>query len=401
MRYIHTYVLVLGLTLLSACTGKAPVNHHLPKEIPTVTVGMEKTIIPTLMNNHITELCINDSVGVAFSDWHLDGQVFLDGPDCLLDLQNGSTNCIPDILEPVFSPNGSYMAYYDLKQEKITIKDPQNNEITDIPDLAWPVNSAQWLNNEYLALNHYVEEYGFETLVILNPFTTEKRVLLPEYPDFRFKSTPAFQWEGYLFSKLVPNQTLTHLVYPTENFELVLWDLEKDLEVQHLYRMDFENTPWWSPDGTRFITSVPIKQKAYDGSTLINIDDGLPYVGGNELVAVDMEGNKKRLTYFTTEGKAKEYRYNWSPDGQKVAFWLQLGDQSDWEFVILDTKTEDVINYCIHSFDPSSIYWSMDGNQLATTIGISDLQDEVVIIDISRNTIYKIAEDAIVRGWMK
>jgi hypothetical protein len=403
INYYKSLLFLIGLTTIShitACTGRAPINHPLPGKTPTITMAVENTITPALMNNHIIELCINNSSGVAFSDWQIDGHVFLDGPDYLLDLQNGSINHVSDISEPVFSPNGSYMAYYDMKEEKIIIADPLNKEITDILN-SEGFSPAQWLNNDYMTINRYIAEFDFESLLIINPFTNDKRELLPEYPGFRYNFPPAFQWEGYFLSKLVPNQTVSHLVYPNEDFELVLWDLEKDVEVQHLYRMDFDNTPWWSPDGTRFITSVPIKQKAYDGSTLINIDDGLSYVGGNELVTVDLQGNKKRLTYFTTERKAKEFRYIWSPDGRKVAFWLQLGDQSDWDFAILDTKTEEVINYCIHSSAPFWIYWSTDGNHLATTIGISELKYETVIIDIIGNSIYKIAENAIVRGWMK
>lgn len=47
----------------------------------------------------------------------------------------------------------------------------------------------------------------------------------------------------------------------------------------------------------------------------------------------------------------------WSPDGRHLAFWLRDFDAvTDYMLYTLDTLTGTVVNYCINSSTPGSLY---------------------------------------------
>ena len=65
---------------------------------------------------------------------------------------------------------------------------------------------------------------------------------------------------------------------------------------------------------------------------------------------------------------------NWSPDNQRVAFWLQTkpelcpNDKQGWvNLAVLDIQTQQVINYCVsgEAFSAPDPVWSLDGRYIA------------------------------------
>ena len=312
---LKRYTIVIGIvhvliiSLLSGCCGEnKPSITKVPEKAATqefTTPAVMETTIAAISSSRLATECIGISGDASTNLIRFIGRLFMVGQDGLayiLDLSTGEKTYLSGILGPVISPNGSTIAYYDMHVENIVIADEFGKKITDI-SLGKLFLPAHWLNEEYLVLDNMGYESSnkqshMSSLIITNPFTGEKHELLPEYPDIRYFSQPAFQWEGYYSSRIVPNPTLTYLVYPSMSWDLILWDLVNSREVQRVHEMDYQNTPWWSPDGTRFITSVPIENKLSDGEKHIIIYDGLPYVGGNELIMINQEGIIKRITYF-------------------------------------------------------------------------------------------------------
>ncbi len=95
-------------------------------------------------------------------------------------------------------------------------------------DWRWIVD---WLDGNHLLITRARREFDLDSLILLDPFTGERKELLPDYPDIH-NWYPNSDWQGYSRSETVYDSTLTHVVYPRLD-EIVLRDLEigKDLAI--------------------------------------------------------------------------------------------------------------------------------------------------------------------------
>lgn len=409
-KFVYKLSLLVLMVTITNCSGtRSPIATSQTSLVtPTLLVTKTETPTPaaTVRPSRLTTDCLHVS-DESLNQGQFNGTLVLseiDGPISLLNLETGEKVSLPDAYPAnvVVSPDRSKLAYDEVHGDVI-VSDKYGNNLKNIPDPQQRLLPAQWLDNARLVISESRTEKGkprvLDSLIVMNLSTGEKQEILPDYPDINYFFPPAFQWEGYYLSRIVPDPTLHYLVYPAFGAKLVLWDVLHSREVRHVYVVDELGTPWWSPDGTRFITSAPMKFPDTD-NTYFNIDDGLPYKGGNDLITVNQVGETQRLTYLTTEYKAKEFHYTWSPDGQQVAFWMQLDNSDDSQLAVVDVSTGKIRNYCISTTDGgTSTVWSPDGSQLA--ISPSNSETSTVIVDLKHQTAIKVADKAVVLGWMR
>jgi hypothetical protein len=407
-------VIVLALTVTTVtCTGvntpvgetKTPLSvarTNSPLVVPTSSS-------PSALESGLIYNCI-ETINTYQGETYLSGTLVMSTVGegvTLLDLKTGNRNSIDAslIYHTAVSPSRTKIAYISRNLRAIIISDAAGSQIGSFPNPENRLIPAQWLDENHLALNKlgaFDNPSDSNSLMILNTITGETTELSQTFPDFN-SIFGHFQWAGYNSSRMVPNPELTHLIYPATGNNLIVWDIGLSREVQRIYGVDQLNAPWWSPDGNNILASAPVKAMDYNGNLHINVEDGMPYVGGNELLSISKTGVIKRLTYLTTQYEAKEFSYVWSPDSQKIAFWLEIQNQSELQLALLNVNTGKVTNLCLstNASSWSPITWSLDGNHLALSVMDRNLNETVFIIDIQQYSAIQVASNAKVFGWMK
>lgn len=276
---------------------------------------------------------------------------------------------------------------------------------------------VEWLTNDILLLQKFIEPYWSASSAIYNLETGEFHELPAEYPDIR--STRQLQWGNHIYTWKIYDPTLSRVVYPgvgEANYStLVLYDLETNRKVAEFYQGDsvaLASAPQWSRDGAYFVAAFSPQYQIGD-TTYENFPDGQPYEGGFDLYQVRRDGNTRRLTYLSTLQSAGEEAFSLSPDGKHLAFWLVLdygvGHVSDAtrSLATLDLESGAITDYCIpggaHVINP---IWSPDGRYLVITRDdvanvVSEVQfPDVILVDLDLKTSTRIAEGAVSKGWM-
>jgi Tol biopolymer transport system component len=159
-----------------------------------------------------------------------------------------------------------------------------------------------------------------------------------------------------------------------------------------------EAVPRWSADGEKIAIATDFLEK-----------DKTP----GELYEIDRDGTTKRLTNFSEKYPGFYIRdLSWSPDGSKIAFWLQTGenpmDVGDEHLAIYDATNEKVTEYCIYgdsvSFHSQSRVpapiWSPDGTQVLVQNLYSENLSKVFLLDIDQNRVVEIAKNKKPIGWL-
>lgn len=105
--------------------------------------------------------------------------------------------------------------------------------------------------------------------------------------------------------------------------------------------------------------------------------------GNEEIYVMDPDGiNPKNLT----QSPARDISPFYSPDGKHIAFWSDRdGDVYNQDVFVMDSDGTNIINLTKQSIKlkgGSYIYWSLDGQKIATIHTLS----EVVIFSIDPNT---------------
>lgn len=419
----HTIAIFLVVTLLGLTACGLKDNPHTQSAQPTISSSPTSSQIlnGTATNYPVPTATANASRLVTKCAQVLDDsnsslsgvlaiKKFVEGVNSFLfDLQTKSTIDLGKTVRtslPV-SPDGRKVAFSDLDRKALFISDVGGKQIKTIPDPELLLTPTYWLDNDHLAIDK-VRPTDVHTpplldaLVIFNLETGEMKEFLPDYPNF-YDISGEVQWRSW--SRLEVNPALTYLVYPALEYgsPTILWDLLNSREVARVYWGAIDSTPQWAPDGTHFVTSAPIRYTPTSNDTFVNVQDNLPYVGGHELLDISQTGEIKRLTFLTTQYPAEVLRYVWSPDGQFIAFEMELTGASSSnkprQLGILNVRTGEVTNYCIEGIFVQPV-WSLDGKQLAINVSPGGLKHLVFILDIERGIAMQVAEDAVVEGWM-
>ncbi|HSA98011.1 MAG TPA: hypothetical protein VLF17_02930, partial [Candidatus Nitrosotenuis sp.] len=163
-------------------------------------------------------------------------------------------------------------------------------------------------------------------------------------------------------------------------------------------RDGYDRTPivGWQPSGKQVavVSSVPTEQDSH----------GLP----DEIFIVEEDGQVRQLTrLFDTFGLPLTIdSLSWSPDGSKIAFWLHDKD-ANTTLMVTDPLTGTSVNYCIlnvlgasYPISVSKPIWSPNGKYLLVESRYTTDKNRVLLIDLSTNGAFPIAENASPVGWM-
>jgi hypothetical protein len=200
----------------------------------------------------------------------------------LLDKANGTMTKIAkpneNLVYFAVSPDRQQLAYssslFDkpggkIIEDRLVISDADGTETKSLQwENGWG-NLAGWLDDQKLVINIAGLDPDESTalkaasLMILNPFTGERRVLHPDFPDiYDMPSVP--DWDGW--GETMYDPTLTRVVYPrwidSGTYEYTLWDLRGE-EVLNTFLFTFFPIPRWSPDGLRFVVAGYLVPQGY------------------------------------------------------------------------------------------------------------------------------------------
>jgi Tol biopolymer transport system component len=131
---------------------------------------------------------------------------------------------------------------------------------------------------------------------------------------------------------------------------------------------------------------------------------------------MDITGVEKQLTDLEKEYPSydlKIHEWSWSPDSQKIAFWLDLRTDEELveqRLVVLDIITSVLTDYCRQGdqiqiapgtldYTPAPV-WSPDGSALLIENREDENRSKLVIIDLNQYVSYQIGEDLYPYDWL-
>lgn len=152
------------------------------------------------------------------------------------------------------------------------------------------------------------------------------------------------------------------------------------------------SVPSWSPNSRALVIPIPVN------------DVGSQF----ELFFVDRDGNATQLTHLADVHPVVRIKYPvWSPDGQKIAFWINMFDNEEespeYQLAIYDTQTQKVTEYCLNG-SSHYYYWSLDSQQIVFSGKSTMVEDygnwHIFLLDLMNNIVFDVAKDAYLAGWM-
>jgi hypothetical protein len=380
-----------------------PTSTPLPSATPTPTAPPQPfqdhclEVLPTLPQN-----ARSDGVLILFDDYKQPLAV-------LRDMKTGQEIPLPEqenIDHLKVSPDGRWMAYWlhqslpgnaGLSASQVVIAGADGRPYKLIPwEEGWEY-IAGWLDNERVLINKMGKDrYDIDSLIVLNPFTGQRTEFAPIYPQM--EGTDPTWWN---LGRMVFDPTLTRVVYPSYDIgkprSIVLWDVTNN---QHLASVSVilasNPEPKWSPDGRQVLVEALTSDEPSSAGTY-NV----------ELYSIAFDGQVTQLTHFSdVHPQVYPDEFSWSPDGQKIAFWIQAVSEpyKHQQLAVLDMTTGNVTNYCIPGFlygRAGRPVWSPNGQQLA----VQNLYDEqnnshTILVDIVNGWAARIAEGLTPVGWM-
>jgi Tol biopolymer transport system component len=311
----------------------------------------------------------------------------------LINLNQQVQRTIPghvELYSPSTSPNGKWLSYTIFTPTddgyNLVIESADGQRQIKIPvEEDWiTFGPIAWLNNERLWLPVLKRSEGLQTIV-LNPFTGEHQLLLPDYPNFiSYYNGPGHVPLYFGNNSVVYDPSLRFVIYPLESDEhdiyAALWDRETNQMVTKIPNPSiyFGPFPIWLPSGDAFVVSA-FQERSKSGEWT------------QEWWMVSRNGKINQLTHF--ENLYLHYEFgeaaSLSPDGRYLAFGLYIGDPASnepKELIILDLQTSEAINTCIPLYDSDlDPIWSPDSQYLAVryrdlkSIGVLNIEQGWVV----------------------
>ena len=344
-----------------------------PAEIttPTVAPSPSSTPAPMATSTPITNVPIEQCAEILpdFPERSAPPGILVvhsPGELVLLNFRQQTQRTIPGLFEGVgTSPNGKWLSYIVVTSEHLELivesADGQKQAQLPFNSQAMIFDSIPWLDNEriwypiWAGVDSSMDEYTMYNppTVVLNPFTGERQVLLPDYPDFAPNIMYGFNKAIRLYfgsANVAYDPSLRYVVYAkfiNDEYYLVLWDREFKQELAEIPDTGFfQRLPIWLPDGIAFLAVVTYP----DGNNL------------DEWFMVSRDGEVRQLTHF---GGGIGLNASLSPDGHYLAFGgFQHDPFTRMDLIILNLQTLKAVNTCI-KFDYPSPIWSPDNQYLA------------------------------------
>jgi Tol biopolymer transport system component len=337
----------------------------------------------------------------------------------LLDTSSWQDSPVSDHSYGVYavSPDYRRLAYTDLASDELIGIDSSASEVFVLPDPEERLSPAMWLTDDLLVVSRKVGREGDdftpdETLVV--DIKSETTITIPsDLPEFDTVMRAPFQWGNLGLNRIALNPSMTRAVYPALDMpydHLVLWDLDSQREIMRIQQHFTEggvmiSPPAWAPDGNQFLTSAPVRYRL-GGEDYVNVDDPNPSLGGFELISVSADGTVRRLTNLTSTGWARELDWGWSPDGEKVGFWVErgLGSEGMRQLAVLDLQSGAVVAFCLAG--RGTPIWSPDGDWLAVNVYDGEAAytgagvPRAVIVDPETGNWAVVSDRSQVVGWL-
>lgn len=130
----------------------------------------------------------------------------------------------------------------------------------------------------------------------------------------------------------------------------------------------------------------------------------IAFVDREDLIILTRDGEENKLLLPSEKYIPATAPFKWSPDGRYLAFWIGNSSRKNdimqsFEFVIYDTKSNEIINTCI-TLDGSTgdFFWSPDTKQIV----IAEKNAQYVWIDIQEKYASRFHFDyGDIIGWVK
>lgn len=316
-----------------------------------------------------------------------------------IDLSTGNETQIPksgsQVGDGSVSPDGKILAYYLFDREgdnySLVFADDSNKILKTIPWQDDWYMIGNWINSNQLAVFAYEQR-----MVLLSPYSNQQ-----EYIDTRGMGFPDYSAYDLNTSWVLFDPNLKKAVYAATGSEQVLFDIENQRVLAKV--------PWW-------VTELIDASWSQDGKYVAMVGRNPKYLGSDksieEIYIFSQDGLENKMSHFAdyyNDGLAL-YHPSWSPDGKYIAFWMYSTsyDNPYYNLVILDADARLATSYCISSdlftgprrdWLPMPI-WSPDSRQVVVENYHSEIDNRVIIVDITTSIAIQIAENSRPVGWM-
>ena len=375
----------------STITPKPPTQSPTPFLSPTIPPdGMLKIQNLTILDQFPTDINITGTVII---------HGYTDRPSFYLNFETGAkTTPVGDIYLSAVSPNRKFIAYIDAtgsrEEWSLVITTSGSTNI-----ISWEtdwLSIGYWLDNKRLLILRNRDPL-LPSTIVLNPFSGERKEILPDYPDIETNYYSAEWWLP------VYDPTLTRVVYPRVAGEerIVLWDLQKQRSITYLSSRNnpYGLTPVWSSNGQFFVMALE--------------DQYVPTLTypAHELYQVDRDGKAERITYLTSYYNyfLRIDSYSWSPDNQQIAFHISYrwkgNNLPEDQLAVLNTQTKEVTVFYIPGSFPHHVpVWSPDGRYILIDGYFYDKPFTgdywTIMVDLANGYAKKIAKDSFPLAWL-
>lgn len=401
MRAKSILEVLLVVLFVGACSPATPLSTE--GSVPTQILSVSKTSIP-----------ISSPAATSLPDaWETSKNCVTEYPKQPDEIQLEGVAVLRSLSSTVFSLN---LSLQNLKDDSLMVIDIVNQSVWDVdvsPDgttlayswfndatskwelvlvdsrghfqgVAW--SSEQdfgfqgWLNNKQLVFRD--SQY-----VVIDPNqNSQVSYSFQDFPEFNLYHSDYYVFFDPLLSKAI-----------YRNGKINILDLSSKTIISQI-EDGYDRTPIvdWHPSGEKaaVVSSTTVEQNLH--------------VLPDEIFVLEKDGQIKQLTHlYNAFGLPLTIdSISWSPDGRKIAFWLH-DKEANTTLMVTDFVTGNTINYCIlnvlrasYPISVSRPIWSPDGKYLMVENRYTTNETKVLIIDLSTNIAFPIAENASPVGWM-
>ena len=324
-------------------------------------------------------------------------QLILDPQTRIETLTNVESYCLSS------SPDGRWLAYCAFSEESPTglwliaeSSDHRQKKKTAIDMQLRQFGAHLWLDNQSLIFTLIRDQVELHPMVVVNPFTGKQQELASEYPGLQLSVAGPAGHMQFGISNVVYDPSLDLVLYQEDSgarIYIVLWDRKAETVLAKIEDLATSaHYPIWSPNSRQVAIAV---FNHYEEQSDKFID---------EWFLVSREGQIERLTHF---GEYFEKAYigaaSWSPDSQRLAFWLEVEPSPcpGGQLAIMDTQTREVVDLCVPGSvvnDPPPL-WSLDGRLIATRSSVNNT-GYAILVDVEQGWAAQIAEHTHPAGWL-
>jgi hypothetical protein len=299
------------------------------------------------------------------------------------------------------SPDGKWLAYCLASDDSPTgvwliVESADRQQRYQVSASFLFFNVYEWLDNQRLIFPLGRKGNEYSPMVVINPFTGEQTELVSDYPGMSGTVAGPMGRMAFEYSSLVYDPSLNLVIFPeiiSPQRYIVLWDRQSNTALAKVEdKGEFLNYPLWSPDAKQFVVAV-LSQK-----------EGEKHI--EEWFSVSRVGQVERLTYFGDYFvKAEISNGNWSPDGQKLAFWLETTPSlcPGAHLVVLEMMSKQATDTCI----PGTLgyvkppIWFLDSRYISVVnVNVDDDSWQAILVDYEQGRAFDITEYGVPVGWL-